>query len=125
MHRAAKREEGASAVEFALVVPVLLALLMGIIEFGFLFNQQVSATQVAREAARAVAVHTGATPLNLNSLLPQFAPALDPANVSFVPGTPVCTAGSRVTIDVQVTNSSLLGIGPDTITGKASMRCGG
>lgn len=120
-----KREEGAAAVEFALVVPVLLALLLGIIEFGFFFNQQVSATQVAREAARAVAVHTGTTALNLNALLPQLAPSLDPANVTIVPATPVCTADSRVTVTVQVTNWSLLGIGPDTITGKASMRCGG
>ncbi|MDO2933285.1 TadE/TadG family type IV pilus assembly protein [Paeniglutamicibacter sulfureus] len=123
-----RREEGASAVEFALVLPLLLALLLGIIEFGFLFNQQVSATQVAREVARAVAVHTETTPLNLNALLPQMAPLLDPANVTILPATPVCTASttdSRVTITVQVTNSSLLGIGPDTITGKASMRCGG
>lgn len=128
MQRAAKREEGASAVEFALVLPVLLALLLGVIEFGFLLNQQVSATQVAREAARAVAVYTGTTPLTLNALLPQLAPSLDPANVTILPATPVCSTssvGSRVTITVQVKNSSLLGIGPDTLTGKASMRCGG
>src|SRR5690606_10108777 len=50
-------ERGAQAVEFALVLPVLIMLLVGIMEFGLLFNKQVMFTQAARAAARSMAVH--------------------------------------------------------------------
>jgi hypothetical protein len=47
------RQSGATAVEFAVVLPLLLVLIFGIIEFGlFLFNRQVINNAV-REAARA------------------------------------------------------------------------
>ena len=52
-------EKGASAVEFALVLPVLLAILFGIIEFGFVFNNQISLNQAVREGARVDAVSPG------------------------------------------------------------------
>lgn len=47
-----KREEGAAAVEFALLLPLLMMILFGIIEFGLvLFNQEVI-TNASREGAR-------------------------------------------------------------------------
>jgi TadE-like protein len=47
-----KREEGAAAVEFALLLPLLLMILFGIIEFGLvLYNQEVI-TNASREGAR-------------------------------------------------------------------------
>jgi hypothetical protein len=47
-----KREEGAAAVEFALLLPLLLLILFGIIEFGLvLYNQEVI-TNASREGAR-------------------------------------------------------------------------
>ena len=46
------REKGASAVEFALLLPVLVLILFGIIEFGLmLYNKQVI-TNASREGAR-------------------------------------------------------------------------
>lgn len=48
-----KREEGAAAVEFALVLPILLLILFGIIEFGFAFYNKEVITNASREAARA------------------------------------------------------------------------
>jgi Flp pilus assembly protein TadG len=44
------------AVEFALLLPVLLLLVMGIIDFGRALNAQITLTQAAREAARIDAV---------------------------------------------------------------------
>jgi Flp pilus assembly protein TadG len=49
-------ERGAAAVEFALVVPVLLVLLFGIINFGQYLSVRQTATQAAAEGARAAAV---------------------------------------------------------------------
>lgn len=49
-------QQGAAAVEMALVLPILLTLVFGIIEFGFVFNAQISLTQATREAVRLGAV---------------------------------------------------------------------
>ena len=45
-------EDGAAAVEFALLLPLLVLLLFGIIQFGIAFNARIQATNAAREAAR-------------------------------------------------------------------------
>ena len=48
-----KNQEGAAAVEFALIAPLLILLTFGIIEFGlFLFNKHII-TNASREIARA------------------------------------------------------------------------
>ncbi|HXH13859.1 MAG TPA: TadE family protein [Alphaproteobacteria bacterium] len=47
-----KREEGAAAVEFALVLPLLLMILFGIIEFGLVLFRQEVITNASREGAR-------------------------------------------------------------------------
>jgi Flp pilus assembly protein TadG len=49
-------ERGAAAVEMALVLPILLLLVFGIIEFGFIFNRYISVTHAAREGVRQLAL---------------------------------------------------------------------
>ncbi len=46
------RDDGATAVEFALVAPILLLLVFGIIEYGLWFSDSLSSKQGVREAAR-------------------------------------------------------------------------
>ena len=46
------RDRGAAAVEFALLLPLLLLLVFGIIDFGRALNAQITLTQAAREGAR-------------------------------------------------------------------------
>jgi Flp pilus assembly protein TadG len=45
-------ERGQSLVEFSLIVGPLLLLLLGVIQFGFVFNAYVTVSTAAREAAR-------------------------------------------------------------------------
>ena len=47
---------GQSLVEFALVLPILLALVMGIIQFGIILNGYLTITHAVREGARLAAV---------------------------------------------------------------------
>lgn len=49
-------DTGAEAVEFALILPVLLMLLMGIINYGLWFNDSLQLRQGVREAARQAVV---------------------------------------------------------------------
>lgn len=50
------KERGASAVEFAIVLPVLLTLVFGIIDYGALFFDSIGLKQGSREGARQAAV---------------------------------------------------------------------
>ena len=50
------RDEGASVVEFAVVLPLLLLLVFGIMEAGWAFAQQVEVRNAAREGARLAVV---------------------------------------------------------------------
>lgn len=50
-------DRGQGIVEFALVVPVLIILILGMIEFGWVLNGQISLNSAVREGARAGAVY--------------------------------------------------------------------
>jgi hypothetical protein len=54
--RKVSNERGAAVVELALVLPILLTVLLGIVEFGRAYNTKISLTHAAREGARAAAV---------------------------------------------------------------------
>ncbi len=47
-----KRARGQSIVEFALMAPILLIILSGLFEFGFLFTYYLAVLDSARNAAR-------------------------------------------------------------------------
>ena len=52
-----KKENGQAMVEFALVLPILLLFIAGIIDFGWIFHNQLAANNASREAARYIAIH--------------------------------------------------------------------
>ncbi len=52
----ARSERGAAAVEFALIVPILCALVFGIINYGDILSARQAVSQAAAEGARAGAV---------------------------------------------------------------------
>ncbi len=51
-----KKEKGQSMVEFALLMPLLCLILLGIIEFGRVFNAYLVITNASREGARIAVV---------------------------------------------------------------------
>ena len=54
--RLARDERGSPAVEFALIAPVLILLVLGIVQFGFAFYTYNEMMNGAREGARRLAV---------------------------------------------------------------------
>lgn len=72
---------GTASVEFALVLPLLLGLLFGIIEFGLLFKDQLSLQQAAREGARTAAV--GKLRAEINNRILTTATTMVTANLTY------------------------------------------
>ena len=56
-----ENERGQTMTEFAFVLPILLVLLFGIIQFGIIFNNYVALTDAARAASRKGAVSRNAS----------------------------------------------------------------
>ena len=51
-----RNQKGASAVEFAIILPVLVMILFGMFQFGIAYNNWIALTHAAREGARLAAV---------------------------------------------------------------------
>lgn len=122
-----RNERGAVAVEFALVLPILVILVLGIVEFGRAYNAQIAVTHAAREAARTMAVQddpAAARGAAINAA-PSLNPALTDAQVTVSPAD--CTAGATATVNIQYNVTFVSGwFGPGVdLTGTAAMRCGG
>lgn len=125
------REKGAVAVEFALVLPVFLVLVLGIFEFGRAFNIQVSLSQAARESARYAAIGFS-TPDAQNvgvAAAPSVPLATPDVDISYSIGS-ACAAGVTVTSTVTYKTGFLTGLEkligvaqPFTVTGIGVMRC--
>lgn len=79
-----RSENGSSAVEFALVLPLLSVLIFGIITFGSAINNYEMLTGAVNEGARALALGRGAaTPYaSTVSLVGNAAPGLNAAHLS-------------------------------------------
>jgi len=101
-----RSERGASAVEFALVVPFLILLIIGMVNFGVVLSQQLSLSNAARQAAR-FAVVAGPTCTDVetqarNALGAPGMPASGPAIVINGGGCPTPCAGSAARVDQNV-----------------------
>jgi hypothetical protein len=56
-HRLKKHDHGVSLIEFAIVIPLLLVLVMGIIEFGWVYNGYITLHGATREGARMASIY--------------------------------------------------------------------
>ena len=75
-------ERGAVAVEFALILPLMLMLILGIIEFGFGYHAWDSTQNGVREGARLAAVDNSES--NIEARVRGASSFLDPANLTVV-----------------------------------------
>ena len=148
-----RRHRGAAAVEFALVVPLLVMILFGIMEFGYAFFIQASVASAARDGVRNYAINWNTGPLG-NTAAQNDAAAQSTAkaiakndvpvpgdlfseaftyqdtNGNLLPGP--CSPGLQTTLTLTYKYHSLtglldgvLGTSNINVTGKGSMACGG
>jgi Flp pilus assembly protein TadG len=99
-----KRENGQTMVEFALVLPILLMLLLGVIQFGIAFNNYLAVTDAVRAGARQGAVARYLPPgdrcPSVENRVRESADNLDQAKLgvtcasTFVPGEDVTVSAS-------------------------------
>lgn len=75
-------KKGQALIEFAFVIPLLLLLLFGIVEFGRIFGAELVVTYSAREGARAGAV--GSTDEAILAQVRNSAANLDPSRLVIV-----------------------------------------
>lgn len=119
-----RRESGVAMLEFALVLPVLLLLVFGIIEFGRAYNAQITLTHAAREGAREYAVTQDAAAGQ--TAAENAATSLDPTLMTFT--TSACVIGDPATMQIDYPFEILIPLwpsGPITISAEGVMRCGG
>jgi Flp pilus assembly protein TadG len=127
------RSKGAAAVEFALIMPIFVAILCGMIDWSYYFYQRYALSVAVREGIRVgVAVLTTATPDSWNTAQTRAANvltaggALDPTQVTWGP-----SSGSRyngapptetMTLSASYTYKPLIGfVGLGTKTMSYSM----
>ncbi len=124
-------ERGASAVEFAMIVPLLLVLVLGIAEFGHAFQVQGTLSAAAREGARVMALQNdpAAARQAVRDAAPTLHPSITNAQVTVTPAA--CPAAGTTGRNVRVTVSYPMPFLTDffgasiRLTGTGVMRCGG
>ncbi|MFZ9894988.1 MAG: TadE/TadG family type IV pilus assembly protein [Burkholderiaceae bacterium] len=118
-------EKGAVALEFALILPTLLILVMGIIEFGRAYNTVISLNGAAREGARVLALCGTSSPCEGVVEAVENSAVLDLADDA-VSEEPCASAGDPASVLVDKDFDSLIPYLPFsiTLTGKGTMRCG-
>jgi Flp pilus assembly protein TadG len=131
--QAALREQrGATAVEFALIVPLLIVLVLGIAEFGRAFQVQGTLSAAAREGVRVMALQNNSVAAKdaVRNAATSLSPTITDGEIAIDPptGCPSVNPGSatvRLTISYPMPYlTGFFGSGLN-LTGTGVMRCDG
>jgi Flp pilus assembly protein TadG len=126
-----RNERGAAAVEFALVLPLLVLLMAGIAEFGRAYYVQTSLSGAAREGVRVMALKNDAGLARSAARNAASPLVLTDAQIAIAPATGSCLStataqpNATVTITYPITFATRLVGTTLNLQGKGFMRCGG
>lgn len=123
-----RRTEGMSAVEGAIIIPILLLVVCGIMDFGNLFLNLNMVNEAAREGARYVAVSSSSTSVTQSALQTYLRSMYNNTTltVTMNPNPPSPNSNLTVTVKEPVTiltplMSVFFKSNPVTVTGSCSM----
>lgn len=116
-----KKEDGAAAVEFALLVTIFVTLLFGIVDYGLFFSDSISTRQGVREAARQGVVSSWSTDASCTGDSLDRVRCQTKSNIGalygdatakvYVPGG-TWTKGARLVVCAKVVGSGAVGLVP-------------
>ena len=103
-----KSDHGVSAIEFAIISPVLITILLGIFQFGTAMNDYLVLTNAAAKGALTIALGRGtAAPYTTTiSAISAAAPNLTPANIT----TTVTINGTACSTDSGCSTALVAGV---------------
>lgn len=122
-------DTGASAVEFAVLIPVLVLLIAGFVQFGLIFSQWLQLEHAAREGARWAALRNNADYVvaRMNESAPGLTldagdVTIDPADpTTAVPNTSITVTASHTTPVISDLMDAIIGTGIE-MTASATQR---
>ncbi|HNQ21695.1 MAG TPA: pilus assembly protein [Phycisphaerae bacterium] len=125
LRRGVRRARGGAVVEFAVVLPLLLMLLFGIIECGWVFMMRQTIQNAAREGCRVAVLQTateGEISARINELL--NAAGMTTHSITLQHADGLTTCDESVSITIAYDDVSLVGgiLTLDTLEGTCTMR---
>jgi Flp pilus assembly protein TadG len=122
---ATKADRGSAVVEFALVMPVLLVVTLGMLQVGLMVRDQLIVTQAARAGAREASVAESVQ--EIRAAVVSSAVGIDPARVAVTTAAAAARGSSRsvrVTYDMPISVPFVGWLFPPAVTlsADASMR---
>ncbi len=120
-HSPTKSDRGIAVLEFALVAPLMLIMLVGVIEFGRAYNVVISLQGAVREGARSLALGENST------TVANVVRASTAVTIDGILQTPCPVAGGTATVKANqmfTFGIPFVPLGSMTLEAKASMRCG-
>ena len=118
-HQAVVKSRGQSLLEFALVLPLLLVLVLGAMDFGRMFYTKIVLTNAAREGANYLSYHTSDATVyeghsnpyqNTFKAIKEEADSsgIDPDLLTIPTPSNCCTAGEKVGVTVELLDIDLI-----------------
>ena len=132
LHTARLRDErGATAVEFAFILPLLIVLVLGIVEFGHAFQVSGTLSAAAREGVRVMALQNDPAAARgaVRGAAPFLTPAVTDAQIVITPAACPTTGPTSTNVRLTITYpmpflTDFFGSGA-TLHGTGVMRCNG
>jgi len=124
--RRGKKQRGQSLVEFALIAPLFLLLVFGIVDFGIAFYSWITITNAAREGARLGAVQ--GTEAEITSRVNAATDHLDPADLDILVTNAEGPPGEAVSVEIDYDYNlvtplaGILGLDTVNISSTSTMR---
>jgi uncharacterized membrane protein len=110
--RGSPRARAAAVVEFAVILPLLLVILFGIIEYGYVFMVRLTLQNAAREGCRIAVLQTTVEPYSeVSTRVEQImaTTGISSYGVAMTHATDPCNPMETVTVSVPYTDVSLMG----------------
>jgi len=122
MHKIIKKgcsQTGASAVELAFILPILVMVVFGIFQFGIAYNNWIALTHAAREGARLAAVGSYDEQAVRDSAPTVQIQSIDVDGLDGIIGEPVTVTVTGNVLDIQI---PFIGHWPVQLSSTAAMR---